>query len=431
MNSKEKGVDIKVKKELYIKHPEDGVSVGVGVRYIGHRELCREESKSYERSSDWSDTLQRRISKDNGRTWSEWEMVLKEWPMQKGFSKTEALSPGVQCYDPKSGMTVGFAFQRILIGEGAEAIKKYFSGATTLFDHNFWQVSDDDEKTWGKKHLLRYEDGIDFDPDNWGNKEYLHTNQMYGGSNAISTREGTIVYPSCGIVLEITDKGKKETVNAVRCFIGKRDNAKNTYNWEVSEPIYAPHRISGRGLGEPFIAELSDGRLFLGMRGSTDILKVEHWEGKVESPGRRWMSLSDDGGRTWSSVTDLRYDTGEQFYSPASIHRMFRHSVTGKLYWIGNICPQPPQGNSPRYPLVIAEVDEAIPALKRDRVTIIDDREPKLDSEHLQLSNFSLLEDRETHQVEIYLTRLGEKGGKKPEIWTADAFKYTLTFDKK
>jgi hypothetical protein len=33
---------------------------------------------------------------------------------------------------------------------------------------------------------------------------------------------------------------------------------------------------------------------------------------------------------------------------------MIRDSVTGKLYWIGNICAAPPSGNSPRYPLVIA-----------------------------------------------------------------------------
>ena len=34
----------------------------------------------------------------------------------------------------------------------------------------------------------------------------------------------------------------------------------------------------------------------------------------------------------------------------------------------------PPRANSPRYPLVIAEVDESIPALARSTVTPIDDR---------------------------------------------------------
>ena len=55
---------------------------------------------------------------------------------------------------------------------------------------------------------------------------------------------------------------------------------------------------------------------------------------------------------------------------------MIRHSVTGRLYWIGNICTQPPEGNWPRYPLVIVEVDEKAAALKRSTVTAIDDRHP-------------------------------------------------------
>ena len=165
---------MKVKKELYLKHPAPGVAVNLEVHYIG-RGLQREEIKSYQNSSDWNYKVQRRISYDNGRTWTEWETVLKEWPEQKGFSKIENLSPRVQCYDPKSGKTIGFSFQRIFIGKGPEAYEKFWAGIKTFFDHNFWQVSDDDGKTWGKKYLLRYEDGPDFDPDNWGNEKYLHT----------------------------------------------------------------------------------------------------------------------------------------------------------------------------------------------------------------------------------------------------------------
>ena len=58
-------------------------------------------------------------------------------------------------------------------------------------------------------------------------------------------------------------------------------------------------------------------------------------------------------------------------------------------------------------------------------VTVIDDRDPASDSPHLQLSNFSLLEDRETSRLELYLTRLGERGPH-PDVWTADAYRFTL-----
>jgi hypothetical protein len=412
----------KVNREVYVPSPKEGVSAVVSTKYTG-RGLWREETLSYQASSDWSDTHQMRTSEDGGRTWSEWRMFRKEWPMQGGFTKTE--SPCARCYDPESGKMVQFVFQRILIGEGTEALaKSWTQEAPTYFDHNFWQISDDEGRTWGGPHQLRYEDGPFFDPDDWGNNEYLRTNRMYGCYNAVATREGTIVYPACEVPLEITDRGKKETVGAVLCFIGKWQKAANIYQWELADPIYVPHRISGRGLQEPCITQLSDGRLFLMMRGSNVVVKSDPWKGEVESPGRKWMSLSEDGGRTWTPVTDLRYDTGEQFYSPAAFAKMLRHSRTGKLYWFGNITPAPPDGNRPRYPLYIAEVEESIPAIKKETLTVIDDRDPKMDPELVQFSNFNLFEHPETGQIELYMTRYGETPG---NMWTANAYKYAIT----
>ena len=149
------------------------------------------------------------------------------------------------------------------------------------------------------------------------------------------------------------------------------------------------------------------------------------WRGSNTSktPGRKWFSVSTDGGLTLSRVQELKYDDGTRFYSPSSIHRMIRSSVTAKLYWLGNISAVPPRGNSPRYPLIMAEVDETIPALRRSTVTAIGDRQPD-ESERLQLSNFSLLENRETQTLDVYLTRLGADP---KDFWGADAYKYTLT----
>ncbi|HNC99054.1 MAG TPA: hypothetical protein PKW90_23165, partial [Myxococcota bacterium] len=119
------------------------------------------------------------------------------------------------------------------------------------------------------------------------------------------------------------------------------------------------------------------------------------------------------------------YAEGTPFYSPSSIHRMLRHGVTGKLYWIGNLCAEPPRGNHPRYPLVIAEVDETAAALRRETVTVIDDRHAH-EGADVQLSNFSLLEDRETHQLELHLTTYGQESD--PKDWaTADSIRYRVT----
>jgi hypothetical protein len=175
---------------------------------------------------------------------------------------------------------------------------------------------------------------------------------------------------------------------------------------------------------EPEVAELKDGRLLVVWRGSNT-----GWDGTVaKEPGRKWFSLSSDGGRTLEPIGEWKYSDGSSFYSPSSIHRMIRHSVTGKLYWLGNICMTPPQGNSPRFPLVIAEVDEARAALKAETVTVIDDRHAQQGPD-VQFSNFSLLENRETHQLELHLTTYGQESD--PKDWaTADNYKYTLTIEK-
>ena len=104
---------------------------------------------------------------------------------------------------------------------------------------------------------------------------------------------------------------------------------------------------------------------------------------------------------------------------------MIRHSVNGKLYWLGNLSATPPAGNSPRYPLVIAEVDEYKAALKRSTVTAIDDRQPG--EGDIQFSNFSVIEDRISHDLVMHLTTFGQEPN--PQDWaTAENFRYTLTF---
>jgi len=410
-----------IKREVYIPHSIERGAPWASVRYTG-KGLRLEETRSYEVGDDWHVEHQVRTSEDNGKTWSEWQSVRMTWPVKNGFSREEF--PFAWCYDPVSDKTIRFIFQRFFIGEGPEAIERLWrTGEQTFFDHNLWQVSGDDGRTWGETHQLRYEDGPFLAPGASPTEGYLRTNRMYGSYNAIATREGTVVYPAAEVPMEITDRGQKEIVDGVLCFIGKWNSADSVYEWEVSNPIAVPHRISGRGLAEPAIAELADGRLWLEMRGSNTAVQKE-WKGKTESPGRRWISLSADGGRTWSDVTDLRYDTGEQFYSPSTLSMLLRHSRTGKLYWFGNITPTPPDGNSPRYPLYIAEVEETTPALKKDTLTVIDDYDPEHDSPKIEFSNFKLLENRETGEIELYMTRLGERASH----WLhAAAYRYTLT----
>ena len=170
--------------------------------------------------------------------------------------------------------------------------------------------------------------------------------------------------------------------------------------WDLSGMVSIDPRVSSRGLCEPALAELPDGSILMVMRGSNM---------GIAAPGRRWRSVSDDGGHSWSKPEPLQYDTGETFFSPASGSRLIRSSRNEKLYWIGNIVPENPQGNEPRYPLQIAEVDEKKAAIKKDSVAIIDDKQPE-DDHAVHLSNFRVYEDRVTGEFVLNLARICEKG---------------------
>ena len=420
-----------VKKEIYVPSPEPRVGTSVSMQYIG-RGLQREEIRSLIRSSDWSDTVRRRTSKNNGRDWSDWELVYKQAPKQGEFTQSGGESQrGTGPYDPVSDRLIKSVFQRIIKGDPQVAMKELWSGNRLFCDHGFYQLSSDDGRTWGKAIQLKYEDGPTFDPKNWGDSEYFRTNEMYIG-RAAALSNGTVII-SATIPIEYRDEEdekvksvfpntyKEGCVAGAVCFVGRWNKSHLEYDWTTSNSIFLPRQKSTRGLVELDISELIGGNLLLIMRGSNIGLDP------LKCPGRKWFSVSRDGGLNWSDVKDIHYDTGEQLYSPASISKTIRSTKTGKLYWIGNIPNVPPDGNSPRYPLQIVEIDEAGPSFKKDTVTMIDDRDPEQDSKHLQLSNFSLLENRETNELEIYLTRLGERGGGK-DIWTADAYKYTLVF---
>jgi len=418
-----------VSKEVYVPSPEPHVAASVSMSYVG-RGLRREETRSLVRSSDWRDTVRRRVSEDNGRSWSDWELVYEEAPVQGEYTQSGGASQrGTGVYDPVSGRLVKPVFQRVVRGDPRAAMKAIWSGERRFADHGFYQLSADDGRTWGAAEQLKYEDGPDFDPDNWGNPDFFRTNEMYiGRGTAVS--DGSLVISATVPVSredEADESGPSVFPNNYRegcvagamCFVGRWAEAQGTYVWTPSNAVSLPRRVSTRGLVELDICELRTGRLLLVMRGSNVGLDP------VQCPGRKWFSVSDDGGMSWTDVEDVRYDTGEPFHSPASIHKLVRSARTGRLYWMGNITSTPADGNRPRYPLQIVEVDEERVCFKKDTVTVVDDRDPTCDAEEVQLSNFTVLENRETQDLEVYLTRLGERGGG-AETWSADAYRYTL-----
>ena len=176
--------------------------------------------------------------------------------------------------------------------------------------------------------------------------------------------------------------------------------------WRCSERIVGDPERSTRGLIEPTIAELEDGSLLMVMRGSNDA--------RPELFGHKWMARSRDGGESWSEPEPWRYADGEVFHSPSACSQLIP-DVDGRLLWMGNICGENPRGNSPRYPMIIGEVDRETGLLIRDSVAAVDDRGEGED-ERLTLSNFYTREDRETGELLLHLPRFYGGGRRETDL---------------
>jgi len=404
---------VSVKKEVYKKHPKPKAAAMVSVFYVGPK-LERMEIHALELRDDVPDEPKFRLSMDNGRTWSDFTPLPPTLSYPKKVEVWEG--SGTKFYDPVTGVLLDMWLRQI-------------AHAGNYHNFTYARISHDLGRTWSVPKPLRYEEGDPFDPNDPLKPSFLKRNIAYPGNNIIRHSNGTLIHAvaTSSIPPDAPDPNPRQVKTwdiaadsrfiGSRCFIGKWSPPAKDYEWAAGKPVWLPRHVSSRGLMEPEVAELKDGRVLVVWRGSNAGLDVR------VVPGRKWYSVSRDGGMTLSEVKAWTYDDGSDFYSPSSIHRMIRHSVTKKLYWFGNITAEPPNGNSPRYPLVIAEVDETIPALKRRTVTAIDDRQPHQGAD-LQLSNFSLLENRETHDLELYLTAYGEDPA---HVYNADVYKYTVT----
>lgn len=371
-----------VSRQLYNSSPGRGVASWLSVAYRGAG-LTRVETLTTSAKSDAYRNWQRRQSEDNGRTWS------PPQPLDGVVRETKAGGiveyPSSEIYDPVTKRSYRFFMMRQWPGSPC-----YTYDRKAWVDHVF--VAEED----GPPRLLRYENGADYDPANPFDPAYLHANKAYFGNAPAFAPDGTVYFPVAtpgGVILFRRDKTSGE--------------------WRPSNRCPISPTLSSRGLLEPEAAVLRDGRILIICRGSNT----------STTSGRKWRILSEDGGTTLGPVEELRYDDGSRFYSPSSYHRFLRSSRNGKLYWFANITPGPPRGNHPRYPLCIAEIDEERAAVRKDSQMVLDTRRDG-DAATLQLSNFSLLEDRATGNIEIYVTLLGLNP---KDFWRSDVYRYVFS----
>jgi hypothetical protein len=394
------GPIVHVNKELAATHPRPGAAALIDVRYVGPN-FERQEIRCVEFRDDVHNERTVRLSHDDGQSWSQPRPLASTDVYYNGREVWEGSI--AQEYDPLADVLVDIWLRQIRQGDQFHCF-------------SYSRTSRDGGQTFSEPRQLQYEPGPNFDPQDVESAEFLRANQAYPGSSICRHSNGTIIHAVAHA------NARHDAENDSRawrlgslCFIGRWDADRGDYEWRAGERVEISPEVSSRGLMEPEAAELADGRVLVVWRGSHT----------STTPGKKFFSLSSDGGLTLSPPTEWRYDDGSAFYSPSSYHRLIRHSQNGKLYWFGNICATPPLGNSPRYPLVIAEVDDESGAILRSTVTAIDDRQPGQPAA-LQFSNFSLLENRRSHAFEVWLTQYGERT---ENVFSADAYLYTLTLE--
>ena len=266
------------------------------------------------------------------------------------------------------------------------------------------------------------------------NAEYLDRNQAYFG-NPIVLSCGDIAFPigvpvtACCRILGIDSHdifpSCPRVMHGLMVARGVWNAKTNRYDLSFSRPVVIGDLKSSRRVDEPTLAELQSGRLVVVFRGSN--VSSEAWHTRIEpgTPGFKWYTCSDDGGRTFTDPVSWHFDDGEVVYSSASISTFIRSEKNGKLYWIGNITGHEVHGNYPRYPLQIAEVNERWGTLRKEALTIIDtirEGESKL----LQLSNFSTIQDRETGLIELSLAKIGQYEKDGQNAWRSQTWKYYI-----
>jgi hypothetical protein len=400
----------RVRREVFLTTPKAGVGVLAASYYTrptGAELFCRHR---YMSRSDTTDRSFLRFSQSNGRDWTEAIEVVAAERREGG---TFRRSPSCNIVDPTTGSLIEFRIEGLFAEDQPLARLRgwYISYA----------ISNDGGRTWIEEQPVVHR-GAEYSaphplPGVWQGKNCAYIGDTASVPIALSDR--TLVVPVQIVPLgpdgKLFNPAGGYTFTQAAALIG-RWGARKKLEWELSTPVDADPELSTRGMIEPTIAALNGGRLLMVMRGSND-RKPAVFAG-------RWVSFSSDGARTWTKPAYWTYEDGDRFHSPSSCSQLLSHS-SGRLFWLGNITPNNPVGNRPRYPFVIGEVNRDNGALRRDTVTVIDDRGGG-DGELLSLSNFYAREDRETREIVLHMSRQGTKSTATKADFTADAYLYRI-----
>lgn len=336
-------------------------------------------------------------SLDHGRTWNpESSTPDFDGNLPKGYRRNSMPA----FLDPVEDRLVRFVLALDTPGLNPNLVEP------PIAEHEYYlryRVSIDGGKTWlFDERVIQHGDYADRRPIEgvWLGKNGYYPGDV--GSIPLRTRAGKLLVPVQVTHLdaqgEPASPGGGFTYQYTRMLIGTW-TVGHKIAWEVSDKIEGDPDLSSRGLFEPTIAELPDGRVICVMRGSNGGERDPDFQWK----SHKWFSESSDGGRTWSRARPWTYADGGEFHSPSAMSQLLSHS-NGDLFWIGNIAGENCRGNDPRRPLVIGRVDPRSGALMKETLLSLDTLQPE-DKGGLNLSHWRAYENRATGEIHLPMRR--------------------------
>ena len=381
-------------KEVFLRHQNKRPPAAGFVTYISTTQPVLMHCHGWEDYSDGYDEYSVSVSYDNGKTWSADEVRWKSRVVPEG--RLRYAEPAA-FFDPDKEKLIVLTDQTLYPKDKLNVDADY----TLVMD-----VYDPKTRTWSERRELRFPG---------------QRSPAMSFSFPIKTSRGRLFFPGMRKTVDASGKAihfKKgwAPVDEVVTVIGEY-GAGDEITWHLGKPLNIAPEISSRGLDENTLTELSDGRIVAVCRGDNSAFP--------DKPGYKWLSFSRDQGETWSAPVPLPATGGGPIESGANGSALFRSTKNGRLYWMGNLAlrGERANGNRPRSPLVIVEVQEEPFALKRETIFAVDERTYN-DSPGVQMSNFRFYQDRETGDVVIFLTRYGEHSEK--EWMVADYYRYRV-----
>jgi len=403
------------------------------------------EEKVHAKECDYACATYHRTSSDKGKTWSEWTKNFNDaedgrhWQVEGSAEGDEYTGLSFNSVtDPVSGCRFGVGGSTYYLkGHNKGYFAMWGKGEDNLRSHGYWYVKHPDGREVTRMFELE-EGGCDYDPKNPRNPGFLDKNRCFAG-DIRTLPDGDIcfnLFPTVRLACKLGGVDvngffpSSPDLHVAMIVVRAHWNAeKDDYDFTYSNPIMLSDLQSSRCIMEPHMTILPNGRWLLVVRGSN--MQLDVWNTRIgkSAPGYKWYTFSDDGGRTFAPLMPWHFDTGEVIYSSASIHRFYRCPKNNKLYWIGNIIDDPSiiDGNEPRYPLQICQVDEEEGVLIKDTLTVIDTIRDGQTG--VELSNFQLLEDPDTKELEMRMTKINFNGKTQEEgFWYSEAWEYFIEF---